>query len=272
MELKIFDVEHGACALATCDNGNRLMIDSGHNATTNWRPGTHLRSLGALMLQTLVITNYDEDHVSGLPNLLNSVFVEWLLRNPTVGAADLFALKSEDGMGSGIQALSGVIPAFSPSSSPAPPFPDLYWHAFWNPYPAFTTEENDLSLVLYLALNGVTFLFPGDLERKGWLNLLTTNANFRNCVRRVDVLIASHHGRDTGVCRELFDVYGCRPQLVVISDDYHQYDTQKTTQYYASKASGIKGFRFDGDRTVLTTRSDGDLTFTVTSRLNCIVN
>lgn len=34
MELKIFDVEHGACALLTCDNGSRLMIDCGHNGDT----------------------------------------------------------------------------------------------------------------------------------------------------------------------------------------------------------------------------------------------
>jgi len=272
MELKIFNVEHGACALITCDNGNRFMIDCGHNGTTNWRPGSHLRALGVAVLQQLVITNYDEDHVSGLPDLLNNVYVEWLLRNPTVGAADLFALKSEDGMGVGIQALSGIIPSFRPSSNPEPTFPGLNWHAFWNPYPAFTTDENDLSLALYLTLSGTTFLFPGDLERRGWLNILTTNANFRNCVRNVDVLIASHHGRDTGICKELFDMYGCKPQIVVISDDYHQYDTQKTTQYYASKASGIQGFRIGGNRSVLTTRSDGELTFTWRGFRDCIVD
>jgi len=272
MELKIFDVEHGACALVTCDNGNRFMIDCGHNGSTMWRPGSHLRALGVSVLQQLVITNYDEDHVSGLPDLLSNVSVEWLLRNPTVGSGDLFALKSETGMGVGIQTLSRVIPWFGPSASAQPTFPGLSWHAFWNPYPAFTTDENDLSLALHLTLNGTTFLFPGDLERSGWLNMLTTNANFRNCVRKVDVLIASHHGRETGICRELFDIYGCQPQIVVISDDYHQYDTQNTTQYYASKARGIRGFRFGGNRSVLTTRSDGALAFTWRGYRDCIVD
>ncbi len=224
------------------------------------------------MLQQLVITNYDEDHVSGLPDLLANVHVDWLLRNPTVGAADLFVLKSEDGMGAGIQALSGAIPKFAPSSNPEPAFPDLHWHAFWSPYPAFTTDENDLSLALYLTLNGVNFLFPGDLESKGWLNILTTNAKFRSVVQKVDVLIASHHGRDGGICKELFDVYGCRPEIVVISDDYHQYDTQKTSQYYASKVKGIPWFRNEGNRFVLTTRDDGGLTFTCSGLRKCIVS
>lgn len=272
MELKIFDVEHGACALVTCDNGNRLMIDCGHNATTNWRPGSYLNGLGINVLQQLVITNYDEDHVSGLPNLLANVHVQWLLRNPTVGAADLFALKSEDGMGAGIEALSGAIPKFGPSSVPQPAFPGLYWHAFWNPYPAFTDEENDLSLALYLTLNGISFLFPGDLESKGWLNILTTNERFRHVVRSVHVLIASHHGRENGICKDLFDVYGCRPEIVVISDDCHQYETQKTMQYYASKVKGIPWFRNEGNRFVLSTRCDGELTFNWNGFQKCIVS
>jgi hypothetical protein len=42
MYLEIFDVEHGACALINTSNGKRVMIDCGHNAATNWRPGYHL--------------------------------------------------------------------------------------------------------------------------------------------------------------------------------------------------------------------------------------
>ena len=42
MLLDIFDVEHGACALITTSNGKRVMIDCGHNAATNWRPGSAL--------------------------------------------------------------------------------------------------------------------------------------------------------------------------------------------------------------------------------------
>lgn len=75
MNLQIFDVEHGACALLTCNNETRLMIDCGHNASTGWYPGSYLRSKGITYLDMLAITNYDEDHVSGLANLLENVKV-----------------------------------------------------------------------------------------------------------------------------------------------------------------------------------------------------
>ena len=105
-------------------------------------------------------------------------------------------------------------------------------------------------------------MFPGDMESNGWANLLATCPAFRPVVAGVHVLVAAHHGRRSGVSEEMFDVHGCNPNLVVISDDYKQYDTQDTTTYYGSKAIGITNFRGQpGVRRVLTTRSDGEVRF-----------
>ena len=142
---------------------------------------------------------------------------------------------------------------------PVLPGPD--WKAFWNNYPGFD-DENNLSLVLSLNLHGRVFLFPGDLEAVGWKHLLQSLPSFREVVKTTTVLVAAHHGRESGLCTELFDNYGCSPRLVVISDDYHQYDTQKTCSYYKSKTLGIDYFRSQGKRWVLTTRSDRNVSMT----------
>lgn len=198
MELKIFDVEHGACALLTCDNGARVMIDCGHNATTGWRPGSYLRQQGVQHLDMLVVTNYDEDHVSGLPDLRAKVAINRLWRNK-------------------------------------------------------------LSFIAHFKLNGIGFLFPGDLETKGWDTLLSRDQRFRAAVSDTKVLIASHHGRESGLCPDMFTKYGCKPYWVVISDKGYQYDTQKTVPFYASHAIGA-AFRGE-ERKVLTTRNDGRIRF-----------
>ncbi len=246
------------------------MIDCGHNVTTEWKPGNYLASLGVMRLDMLAITNYDEDHVSGLPNLVSRVHIDWLLRNPTVSTQAIALLKARNGIGAGIELLGNMIAGLVVTQTPEPNFAGVIWHAFWNPYPFFT-DTNDLSIALHLSINGMGFLFPGDLQTAGWKNILTTNAKFREIVRATRVLVASHHGRDDGICTELFDDYGCSPQIVVISDDYHQYETQNTTPYYESKCSGIDGFRGQAKRRVLTTRSDGDITFTFNQQ-GCIVN
>lgn len=267
--LQIFDVEHGACSLLTTPDGlggwKRLLIDCGHNATTRWYPGQHLRQQGVTLLEQLVITNYDEDHASGYPDLLaQGIYVDWIARNTSVEPGTIAFLKSETGMGEGIDALAQSLQAFGPAGGagvPPPVFPGVSRECFFNSYPDFD-DENNLSLVLYLSVFGKTFLFPGDMERRGFEHLLATNPRFQQVVGNVDVLIASHHGRRSGVCPAMFDTYRCRPTLVVISDDYKQYDTQETTAYYAAQANGISNFRGSGiDRKVLTTRCDGEIAF-----------
>lgn len=263
MQLTIFNVEHGACALLMCDNGNSLMIDCGHNAWTGWMPGDHLQSIGIDSLSMLFITNYDEDHVSGFRNLDASVGIDWMVRNQTVSAYDLYQLKSETGMGYSMQHLANRVDHFVSSTNARPDFPGVKWKVFHNNYPSFD-DENNLSMVVSLTINGVKFLFPGDMERAGWINLLSQDTALCHEVANTDVLIASHHGRENGICSEMFDQLGCKPYIVIISDDYHKYNTQQTVQYYASKAKGIS---FRGrDRWVLTTRNDNDVTFTFTPR------
>jgi len=64
------------------------------------------------------------------------------------------------------------------------------------------------------------------------------------------VLVAAHHGRESGKCASMFDEYGCNPQLVIISDCAKKYQSQETVPYYAKKARGVPNVREVG--TVLT--------------------
>ena len=75
--LQIFDVDHGQCALLTMPavgrTAYRVLIDCGH--ATNfmggpWYPGAHLQGLGVDYVDMLVCTNFDEDHMSGYPDLV----------------------------------------------------------------------------------------------------------------------------------------------------------------------------------------------------------
>ncbi len=258
MKLEIFDVEHGACALLTADDGTRMMIDCGHNGSTGWRPGTHLSNSGISKLDLLAITNYDEDHVSGLPNLRKNVEIGKLWRNKSVSPDSLVKLKSEDGMGVGIDELVTMAKTYTYTGGTPFEMPGVERSAFHLNYPEFD-DENNLSFVIHLKINDVGFLFPGDLETLGWETLLERNEKFQDAVANTNVLIASHHGRENGICTDIFDVYGCKPVWIVISDKGYMHETQNTVDYYATKC---QGFKFRGsDRKVLTTRNDGKINF-----------
>lgn len=263
MRLEIFDVEHGACALLTCDDNTRLMLDAGHNTTTGWKPGDHLVRNGIGSLDMLAITNYDEDHVSGIENLFDNVDVSWLSRNNTVSSGALRSLKSEDGMGPGIGRLCHAIDnTFTGGgTSSLPTFGGLERKTFKCSYPEFD-DENNLSLVNFLNCNGRGVLFTGDLERAGW-EKLSEDAGFISAMHSTNVLIAPHHGRIPEVDRDFFrDFYGRyfpNVYYVVVSDKGYMYNTQETIPLFRQFATGGP-FR-GATRQVLTTRNDGCINF-----------
>ena len=81
------------------------------------------------------------------------------------------------------------------------------------------------------------------------------NPAFVEAMGAVNVLVASHHGRENGCSGQLFSRTGLNPAIVVISDSGIEHATQETVSWYAARTQGIV---LNGQtRRVLTTRSDG---------------
>lgn len=256
MKLEVFNVEHGACSLITTDSGMYIMIDCGHNSTMDWKPGDHLVSRQITELEALIISNYDEDHVSGLQNLRDQVNVRWIYRNKSVSPRDIRALKSEYGTGPGIDRLIYELENNFTGKGGNHDMGNLEVVTFRNNYPTDFEDENNLSLVTFMKCHGRSILFPGDLEIDGWRKLLQQQ-RFREELSGVSIFLASHHGRESGICEEVFDY--CEPFYILISDKHKGYQTQETTDFYRSVS---RGGPFRGEnRHILTTRRDGKITF-----------
>jgi beta-lactamase superfamily II metal-dependent hydrolase len=263
MFLEIFDVEHGACALVTTSNGKRVMIDCGHNASTGWRPGDACLRAGINTIHRLYVTNYDEDHASGYPNLMDNVRVLALFRNERVHPHVIRHLKTEDGMGPGVERL---IWSAENTFTGGPPhdqdFGDTTFTTYANSFgylPGEFDDENNLSLVVFVSCGSHKVIFPGDMERDGWLALLQ-KPGFIAELYGVTVFVASHHGRENGFCEEVMRLCP-NIQVVVISDKAKGYQSQETTDRYRAYTHG---FDYRGThRHVLTTRRDGYMCFSM---------
>jgi beta-lactamase superfamily II metal-dependent hydrolase len=120
-------------------------------------------------------------------------------------------------------------------------------------------DENNLSLVVFVTCGQHKFIFPGDIEKEGWRQLLR-NPTFVAELRNVSVFVASHHGRENGYCEDVLNL--CPGiQAVVISDKKMGHQSQETVSRYRAYA---RGFGYDGEnRHVLTTRRDGRMFFSV---------
>nr|MCA8834576.1 hypothetical protein [Pseudomonadota bacterium] len=164
------------------------------------------------------------------------------------------------GMGVGIKAIYDWLDSPPPVGSSAD-LEEVENEFYYNEYGTFD-DTNNLSLVTFFHYGKFTILFPGDLEVEGWEELLKLKG-FQDNVKRVNILVASHHGRESGYCEDVFNY--CTPEMVIISDGSIKYSTQeKTTGLYETKALGRK-FTNGKNRFVLTTRNDGNITIDVDS-------
>jgi hypothetical protein len=261
--LRIFDVEHGACAMLGLPGGGLAMIDCGHNESTGWRPSEYIRyQLGLTVVDHLFVQNGDNDHVSDLPGLgRHGVNVGILHRNPSHGPDVLRALKT-DGTTPAIERFIAMCGEYTaPVPVPTQPWPGVTYMAFWNRWP-WVWKTNDLSLVVFIKYGPFKILFPGDLEKAGWENLLKL-PSFRQELVGTTILVASHHGRENGLYDEIFNYF--TPAAVVISDKPMAHETQDCDYRPFVSPFGVRVVNQTRRRHVLTTRRDGDILFRVQS-------
>lgn len=255
MRFEVLNVEHGFCAYAVGNDGGVLLFDCGHGPAN--RPSTYLPARGIRNIRRFFVTNYDEDHISDLPAVRRNLDVQSLTRNTSLSSEQIRSLKAPP-ISPAMSELLGMVDTWTGVLSPEQIEPaGLRVWFFHNDYPGFT-DTNNLSLLTFLDVGGVSFALGGDLERSGWLALLQ-EPHVQGLLKRVNVFVASHHGRESGYCPEIFEY--CKPRLVVMSDGPIQHDTQLMASIYARHASGEMFNMPSGleRRKVVTTRKDGNI-------------
>ena len=262
MRISIFDVQLGQCATIDCPNGQRIMIDTGHNTERQWYPSQTFRGQ---RIDRLILSNYDEDHLSDLEDVRRDCSIGGIYRNRTVSSEALLTMKtSVENMGNGTRDLykwmqwteSPSVTYYTEAS-----LGDVSLSHYCLPYGTFN-DTNNLSYVTFVKRGTFSMMFPGDIEHPGMLKLLE-NQNFVAELRSMHIIVAPHHGRVNACCEELFNY--CTPLATIISDDTIQYASQENCSWYANKMLGCKT-RAQENRKVLTTRSDGHIFIDVDER------
>ena len=105
---------------------------------------------------------------------------------------------------------------------------------------------------------------PGDIEEVGWKELWPqVKDDFQPLLDAADVitLVAPHHGRSSGYCKEMMGTIN--PHLVLISDKYGK---EPTDQGFRDNPLGLK---LGGKMTkFLSTKTSGRIQFIIMKLLN----
>lgn len=114
---------------------------------------------------------------------------------------------------------------------------------------------NNHSMVTVISYETCKVLIPGDNESSSWHELLKIDG-FIEAISKTDILVAPHHGRDSGFCSDIFNYF--KPRLTVISDS--RFGDTSATSRYDQVTQGWQVHRRNGqdiERKCVTTRADG---------------
>lgn len=114
---------------------------------------------------------------------------------------------------------------------------------------------NNHSIVTVISHESVKMLIPGDNEPACWNELLADDA-FVSAIDGAHIILAPHHGRESGFSDSLFEKIS--PYLVIVSDG--RFCDTSATDRYSKKAKGWNVKKRNGEtkeRKCITTRNDG---------------
>ena len=262
-----WDVQHGSAALVQTPSGENIAIDLG--AGDAFSPLRYIKQrMGINQLDKVVVTHPHLDHIEDILNFdsLNPRVFQRPTHltksditaghNTTTPEIDRIFQKYFDVDG---QYNQPVTLADDPSSPAVNGGASI---SSFHPTQCPKTNLNNHSIVTVIEYAGVKILSPGDNESCSWEELLGKQA-FRQAIANTHVLVAPHHGRESGFCAALFDYIS--PLITIISDG-RVVDTSATARYSA-RTIGYKVKKLSTGtyepRKCVTTRNDGTIFVTI---------
>lgn len=241
LRIVVWNVEHGSAMFAQTPNDRTILMDAG--SSDDFSPAEHLHTRYGLQSADLFMLSHgDSDHLRDLPNIIRLIPPRVFHRNVTAPRHLIFPTDPPP-----VDPLKSFDAFNMRYSSPVQPGDALENSANWGGVSISTfcntaVNEfdclNDYSLVTILDYQGLSFVFPGDVESPGMAALMTYEPFMTATTPgdRYRVLIAPHHGHTAGVHQPFLDHFA--PHLTIISGAWG--DPHTDTATYTAASSGLR--------------------------------
>jgi competence protein ComEC len=246
LSVQFLDVGQGDATLITSPSGRTLLIDGGRSRDDVERvilPA--LRATGKRDLDMLVVTHPDQDHIGGLPYLLESVPVRQVALTGQVHTTRTYEqllTSIRDQRIPAIKARQGVRLDLDPAIGLAVLGPDDAAVA--------NDDTNNASVVIRMTYRDFAVLFTGDAETIEEENILASGADVH-----AQVLKVAHHGSRSASSERWLKAVSPRVAVISVSADNpyrhpHPYVLQRLQD------TGVTIYRTDRHGTI-TVQSNG---------------
>lgn len=262
LKIIVWDVQHGHAIYFQTPGGQDFVIDLGTgsygDSDYEFSPLLHLkRNYGVVILDGVTITHPHRDHLDDIFNF-DELSPRTLYRPTHLSEDDIREGNSRqdkeiideylkiDRRYSG-QVDSDSNPFLAKNNGGAQI--DTFF-----PRLCATSNLNNHSIVTIISCASSKIIIPGDNEPPSWNELLATRS-FLSAIKGTYILLAPHHGRESGFSSELFKYIS--PYLTIISDGPS--DTTASDKYSNHSLGWTVHKRTGGteERKCVTTRKDG---------------
>lgn len=254
--MKVWDVELGLAIHIVASNGKYIVIDLGSKSDVN-----PLRSLWFKKVGYMVITHPHHDHFSDIQNIsFGKPEVLWRVRAYSREELMQGVRENEkEDFEKYCDFCDSYNGTLQPSEDPTTdaPFDGLTAEVFATTA-CDKANKNNFSAIVVIKLGNAKIVVCGDNERESFDDLMKCNS-FKEAVRNAYVLVAAHHGRDSGYYEEFVDLVN--PYITIISDTSK--GNTSVTEKYDNKTKGYpvrdNSTGTKENRKCLTTRKDGNI-------------
>jgi len=251
LTVTVLDVGQGDSILVETPSGKKMLIDAGEAEMGQRVVVPYLRRHGISRLDLVVMTHPHEDHVGGLPVVLENIKVDTVLEPGAVFKSlsyqrfkELIAKNKTKYQ----LARAGQVINFGQNCVAKVLHPEL---------PLLTDNLNNVSVVIRLTYGKFSMMLTGDNEQEGEQQILTRVTSNLSPVTSIRSLIfkVGHHGSNTATAVDFLEAVS--PQVAVISCGQHNkfhHPHGVTLKKLAER--GIKVYRTDKNGAVVI-RSNG---------------
>ena len=210
LSVAVMDVGQGLSVVVVAPDGTSMVFDagrSGERIETTVIP--YLEELGVSEIDYLVVSHPDQDHIGGMPRLLDNM--------PVRNFVDPSIPTTNQTYGHTLERVieKGIDPILARAGGTLDLGEGVQAEVLWPQEPfieeAGETATNENSTVIKITFGDVSFLLTGDIEKEAEAALVEQLSNDE---LQSDVLVVSHHGSNSSSTAEFLD--SVSPSVAVI--------------------------------------------------------